>query len=437
MKDYFDILQIDEDTTKQDIEQAYTNMLKNYPAEQYPEKNIDIHEAYTMLGDEATRNACIDFHRMELSSKAVYAAAQQLIMDDRAGEAAKALEKAIKIEQYKTHLYYLLGIAYMNNEKSHKAIKAFEQVIESYPYDLYLNLYYSRACLDAKQYKKAIVCARRGYSLDNNNYLSIYFLVEGYMNTRRYDEAIEILTEAFKNSNFQDHQYTICAKLSYVYFLIGEYDESLKYMEQLLEISVDSDEAIETGMLLFEILEYYLEHRMFTEANICAEVILEMMPDRGDIEDIKNGLETILMLEPEYSRFEEDDFIPDGLKGLIANEIFPEESIQMSQEQKQAYKVLSEYQIFNDYSSYPIALRYMKNNYPNLYDLKSDFLDAIQDTKERKKLTNKNKAMFYQYHNVIEDMVEQWGDEFDEGYDDDYDDCDCDDEGSGIDKDEQ
>ena len=420
MKDYFDILQIGEDTTKQTIEQAYKSMLKQYPADQYPERNKDIQEAYLMLNDDAIKAACIDFHRMEPSSKIIYEDAQQSIMNSRDSEAVKALEKAIKTEQHKTHLYYLLGIAYMNIGKPRKAVKAFEQVIGSYPYDLYLNLYYSKACLDAKQYKKAIECARRGYSLDSDNFLSVYCLVEGYVNTRKYDEAISILTRAFNNPALQDHRYNTCAKLSFVYFLSKKYDESTKYMKQLLEISANGSEVIESGMLFFETLEFYLEHQMFAEANSCAEVILELMPYRDDIRDIKNGLETILMLEPEYTRFEEDDFIPDGLKGLIANEIFPEESIQMTQEQKQAYKVLNEYQILNDFSSYPIALRYMKNTYPNLYELRSEFLDAIQDTKERKKLTNKNKALFYQYHNIIEEIVEQWGDEFDEE-DDEYD----------------
>ena len=426
MKDYFNILKVDEDTSKQTMEKIYKEMLRKYPAEQYPEKNKDIQEAYMMLSDESTKAACIDFNRMEPSSKVVYADAQQSIMNGRCGEAVKALEKAIKMEQHKTHLYYLLGVAYMSCEKPRKAVTAFEQVIESYPNDLYLNLSYSKACFDAKQYKKAVECAKRAYSLDSNNFLSVFCLVEGYLNTHKYHEAIYILTEAFNNMELQERHYNICSKLSYVNFLLGKYDESIRLMKMLLKISANNDEVVESGMLFFESLEFYLEHQMFAEANSCAEVILELMPDRGDILDIKNGLETILLLEPEYTRFEEDDFIPDGLKGLIANEIFPEESVKMTQEQKQAYKVLNEYQILNDYSQYPIALRYMKNNYPNLYELRSDFLDAIQDTKERKKLTNKNKAMFYQYHNIIEDMVEQWGDEFDE--DEDYEDEDYEDD---------
>ncbi len=426
MKDYFDILQIDGNASEQTIKQAYENMNRQYPAKQYPEKNRDIQEAYVMLSDDATKSACIDFHRMEPSSRIIYMAAQQSIMNDRGDEAAKALERAIKTEQHKTHLYYLLGVAYMNSERPRKAVKAFEQVIGRYPDDLYLNLYYSKACLDAKYYKKAIESAKRGYALDSDNFLSVYCLVEGYMYSRKFDEAIRVLKKAFKNPAFEDRRYNICAKLSYAYFLKNKFDESLKYMKQLSKISTDGDEINESGMMFIEVLDFYLEHQMFAEADTCAGVIMELLPDRSDIADIKNGLETILMMLPEYTEFEEDDFIPDGLKGLIANEIFPEESTQMTQEQKYAYRVLSEYQILNDYSSYPIALRYMKNNYPNLYDLKSDFLDAIQDTKERKKMTNKNKALFYRYHNVIEDMVEQWGEEFDEDYGEDYDEDDWD-----------
>ena len=54
MKDYFNILKVDEDTSKQTMEKIYKEMLRKYPAEQYPEKNKDIQEAYMMLSDESS-----------------------------------------------------------------------------------------------------------------------------------------------------------------------------------------------------------------------------------------------------------------------------------------------------------------------------------------------------------------------------------------------
>ncbi len=424
MRDYFDILQIPGSATDQEIRKAYRRMLRQYPAQQYPERNRDIKEAYKVLCDPVAKIACLEFHLMGSESKQVYFDAQQSIIDNRAGEAVKLLEKALDSEQHKDHLFYLLGIAYMIMEKPRKAVRIFEQVIGNYPDDIHLKIYYSKACLDARQYKKAIESAKIGYESGKNNFLAVYCLVEGYIHTKKYDEASDVLREAFENPAFHDRRYNICAKLSYSLFLNGLYEESLLYMERLKEQDVDEDEILESGAMFLEILDYYIDSQMFPQAGRCAELILMLLPERSDIAELKRNIETILKLEPEYSKFEEDDFIPDGLKGLIANEIFTDALAGLSPEQIIAYAVLNEYHILNDYSSYLMALRYMKNKYPGLYSLKTDFLDAIQNTKERKKLTNKNKALFYQYQTVIEDLMEDWVDEYDDEYDEydeDYD----------------
>ena len=428
MRDFFDILQVPGDATEQAIKQAYNRMRKKFPAEQYPERNRDIEEAYETLCDQVSKTACLEFHHMGSASKIAYHDAQQSIVDNRAGDAAKMLEKVLDEEQHKDHLYYLLGIAYMNDEKPRKAVKAFEQVVGKYPDDIYLKIYFSKACLDAKQYKKAVESAKFGYELGKDNFLAVYCLVEGYIQTKRYDEAVIVLMEALENSKFQDRRYNICAKLSYILFLNKRYDESLNYMEMLKNQNTDEGEILESGAMLLEILDFYIDWQMFSEASRCAGSILKLLPERSDIVNLKNSIEAILRLEPEYRKFEEDDFIPDALKALVANEIFPDTSLDMKPEQIKAYAVLTEYQILNDYSSYLMAVRYMENKYHSLYELKKDFFAAIQVAKERKKMTNRNKALFYQYQGVIEDMMEEWGDEYgddedeyDESWDDDED----------------
>jgi tetratricopeptide (TPR) repeat protein len=414
MRDYFDILQIPGSATDKEIEQAYRNMLRQYPPQEFPERNRDIEEAYKMICDPVTKTACIEFYLMEPESKQIYFEAQQSIIDNKPGEAVKLLEKTLDSEQHKDHLFYLLGIAYMIMGKPRKAVRIFEQVIGNYPDDINLKIYFSKACLDARQYKKAIESAKIGYESGKNNFLAVYCLVEGYIYTKKYNKASDVLKEAFENPAFQDRRYNICAKLSYSLFLNGLYEESLIYMERLKDQEADEDEILESGTMFLEILDYFIDNQMFPQAGRCAEMILKLLPERSDIAELRKNIETILRLEPEYSKFEEDDFIPDGLKGLIANEIFTDTMAGLSPEQITAYTVLNEYHILSDYSRYLMALRYMKNKYPGLYSLKTDFLDALQNTKERKKLTNKNKALFYQYQNIIEDLMENWADEYDD-----------------------
>jgi len=426
MRDYFDILQVPEDASDQVIQQAYKRMKKKYPTKQYPEISRDIEEAYRVLCDPVAKAACLEFHRMSPESKRVYRDAQQSIIVNEPGNAVKMLKKALCSEQHKDHLYYLLGIAYMNDEKPHKAVKALEQIIEKYPEDIQLKIYFSKACLDAKQYKKAIENAKIGYETVKDNILAMYCLVEGYIHTKKYDAAANVLKEASENPGFRDYWYNICAKLAYVLFLGGRYEDSLLCMEKLTDQDVDDDEILESGGMFLEMLDFYIDTHMFTEAGRCTEIILELLPESCDDAGLKDRIKTILKLEPEYSKFEKDGFIPNGLKNLIANEIFIDTVECLTPEQMNAFDVLNEYQVLNDYNSYLMALRYMKNKYPAIYGLKADFLDAIQSVKERKRIINKNKVLLYQYQNVIEDLLEKWGGEYDEVSEDEYDNYDDD-----------
>jgi tetratricopeptide (TPR) repeat protein len=420
MRDYFDILQVPEDATDQAILQAYKRMKKKYPIRQYPEISRDIEEAYRVLCDPVAKASCLEFHRMEPESKRVYRDAQQSIIVNEPGNAVKMLKKALDSEQHKDHLYYLLGIAYMNEEKPHKAVKALEQIVEKYPDDIHLKIYFSKACLDAKLYKKAIENARIGYEALKDNILAVYCLVEGYIRTKKYGAAADVLEEAFGNPEFKDYRFNICTKLAYVLFLKGRYEESLLCMEKLIDEDVDEDEILESGTMFLEMLDFYIDKHMFTEAGRCTDIILKLLPEGRDHDGLKDNIKTILMLEPEYSKFDKDGFIPNGLKNLIANEIFMNSPAYLTDEQMKAFEIMNEYQILNDSSSYLMALRYMKNKYPVLYELKADFLNAVQVAKERKKLINKNKALFYQYQHVIEDLIEKWGGDYQEESEDEY-----------------
>ena len=95
----------------------------------------------------------------------------------------------------------------------------------------------------------------------------------------------------------------------------------------------------------------------------------------------------ILRTEPEVDRFDQDEFIPDLLKIYIASAITDLEAANLTEEQQRAYLILIEHQLLSDYSSYLIAARYLKTNYPARNVLMAVFLDAFLDSRERRKLS--------------------------------------------------
>lgn len=420
MKDYFEVLDIKDSAGEQAIRKAYEAMLEKYPVDRYPEKNMEIEEAFEALSNKSIRSACIEFHRMDTASKKAYIDARYAIAEESYNKAARILEKACKNEKYSVHLDYLLGIVYMNLGKPAKAVKVLEPVIYDYPNDIALVLLFIRACLAAKRYEMALVMAEDYYVDDKDNFDLVEVLAEGYMMIKKYSDATAVLVEALGNPTFSENRYNIAARLSYSLFMEKKFKKSLDIMERLADFPAEMDEVNESLELYINVLDFYIASHKFKEANRCAGAMLKLCPDREEIAGVKEGIEMILKLEPELAKFEKDKFIPDMLKIYTTNDTFPSNAGAIHAEQKKAYEVLLEYQILNDYSNHLMALRYMKNNYPALYEIKKDFFEGLQDPKERKKLHNKNKALFYQYQGVLEEMMDEWDDEDSSDYDDDF-----------------
>lgn len=414
MRDYFEILRINEDADDTMIEKAYREMIAQYPSDKYPSENSDIECAYRALTKRSMRDACLDFHRMQFYSKQVYKLAEQELAEGNYNSIIKLLDKAVKIETHNDHLYHMLGIACLGAEKYTKAIKSFEKILCKYPSDMDLLLHYSQACIAGKSFKKAIISASEGYKKENDNVLFALYLVNAYIQTGKYEEAEDILRECMENAAYQKSKYGICTRLAFVLSLEQKFDESLSYMEMLLTIEPDKEDLADSCEMLLNSMEYYLENDLYAEANRCMAVIINVLPDREDIIEAKKSIERILKLEPVFCRFEEDKAVPEGLLGLVINELFPETSTGMTQEQREAFTVMNEYQILLDFSGYLMSLRYIKTKYPEMYELKKEFFDGLQDSKKRKILKVKYQTLVCKYQDIFEEMMEEWEEEEEE-----------------------
>lgn len=424
MKDYFEVLDIDEQTGEQGIKKAYLRMLEKYPAEKFPEKNRDIEEAYEALTNPRKRHSCIEFHRMSDASKQAYRSAVDDMGKGDYPKAARTLEKALKDEKHATHLKFVLGLAYLNMGKPARALKMLEPVRYEFPYDIDLNIIYIRACLEAKEYDRALAGAEECYSIDKSNFVLIGLLADGYQMKKEYGEAAAVLMEAFENPAFLDRQYVIGSRTAYILFLDKKYPDSLEWLERLTALKADEEEKDAFFNVFMAMLDYFIGKHMFREAGRCAGAILGLMPDREDVAMVKKGIDVILSVESEIDRFDRDEFIPDLLKIYIASGIGELLAADQAEEQHHAYMALLERQLLSDFSSYLIAVRYMKTNYPALYRFKAGFLDAFQNSRERKKLENKNKVIFCRYQDVIAKMLEEMSAEYfgdEDGWDDDPD----------------
>ena len=295
MKNYFEVLDIDEQAGQQDIKRAYKRMLTKYPAEKFPEKNRDIEEAYEALSNPGKRHSYVEFHRMSSASKQAYLDARDA-MDRGICKSREDSGAAIRHEEHAVHLKYVLGIAYMNLDKPSRAVRMLEPVRDEFPDDIELNIKIIQACLDAKEYDKALAWAKEANDIGKDNFVLLGLLADSYQLMKKYDEALAVLKEAFGNPAFADRQFVICAKTAFILFLNEDYADSLEWMDKLAALKSGEMEKAASVEMFVVMLDSFIEKHMLLEACRCASAILELVPDRGDIARIKRGIEVIMSI---------------------------------------------------------------------------------------------------------------------------------------------
>lgn len=419
MKDCFEILNIDEYADESMIKTAIEEMINKYPPDKYPEQCSDIISAGKLLLNPLTRDSCLSFHHMNVESKRAYKMAEHELGSGKPASAIRILDKAIKTEEYADHLYYMLADACVKGGRYLKAIKAYERIISKYPNDVNMLLHYTEACIIGEKYQRALEAAQKGYLIDKDSILFMLYYAKASMHLGKYDAAEKVLREAIDNSSFYKQRHVIYAKIAFVLFVEQKIDEALEFMEMLPTLEAGEDEKIESGEMILNMLDGFLDSQMYSEANRCMCVILKLIPEREDIAEAKKKLENMLKLEPEFTALEEDGSIPECLLALIANELFPSFTTDMTEYQRKAYSVMNEYQIINDYTLYLLPIRYIKTNYPEVYRLKADFFDQLQNSKKRRILSAKYKTLIYQYQDAFDGMLDEWSDE-DDAEDEDY-----------------
>lgn len=408
MKDVFEILGIEEAADDAAIEKAYQVMVDKYPADRFPEEHADVVAAYKCIMKAENRQSCLAYHRMSHSSKQAIVLAENAVKEGNYDGAVKLLERIIKTEPHSEHLNYLLGQTCMEAGKYAKAEKAFEKLTKKYPKDTNLLMHLANACMDNQNFSKAVKTAEYGYSLDKNNIDFVYCLADGYAPLQKYDRAMAVLQEALQNPEFENEAMGIWERTALLSFLLGDHPQCLESMEKLAELEMEEEDRIHIGETFLPFVDFYIDKQMYPEVTRAMSAIMKLMPDREDIVEYKRNIDRIVKLEPEFTLLEEDAAIPDALTGITGSTLFPAEASDMTEEQKEAYLMMNRYHILEECNEYLMPLRYMKNKYPGLYELNTEFFGAVQDPKQRKILKTKLQTQIHRYRDIYEDMLEEW-----------------------------
>jgi len=134
-KDY-DILGIAENADKKEIKKAYFRLIREYTPEKDPERFQEIRAAYERLTEEADHpenNIQLEFPKDDKFAKSMFDQIQQLIYDEDYSKALKTAEEGARYYDDAECFLYMVAKCSILNDKSGKAVKAYEKLTKRYP----------------------------------------------------------------------------------------------------------------------------------------------------------------------------------------------------------------------------------------------------------------------------------------------------------------
>ena len=137
-------------------------------------------------------------------------------------------------------VHYQLGIVYFKKGKEYhkEAISEFTEAIGTGYRNIELMSFLGNIYAQSGDYRKAIECYEKAYDMDKKNTTHVFNLAWAYKQLKEYDKSIELFSRILKmDETKKDMLFITYESLGWLNYSTGNYDESLKYYENLLKIS--------------------------------------------------------------------------------------------------------------------------------------------------------------------------------------------------------
>lgn len=198
MSTYYEILEIDNNVSKEDIKKAYFKVMRKHPLEHQRQKLIQVRIAYEVLSNERTRKEYDNINSMPQDAKIKFNNINDLISGGRYKNAIFKLKELSEIYPEITIMKTLLGIAYLQNKNTGSATNIFEELVSKDENNSSFNGNLAYAYLLRGWQKKAIKQYKKAISLDIDNIFLTIGLSEAYLKDGNKNKAKGILKDLLK-----------------------------------------------------------------------------------------------------------------------------------------------------------------------------------------------------------------------------------------------
>lgn len=417
MEDYYEILGLNAEASKEDIKKAYFKLVRKYPPDRYETQFMDIRKAYETLSNEKTRKQYDLVNYLSTDIKYEYNSASTLLKEGDLTGAIRILEKILESDPGILIVKSLLAEAYLKNRNSGKALEMYKELTSEEPKNAAFAGYLANAYLMRGWQKKAIVAYNRAIELDSDNISLWMGLGDAHIKNEEYLEAKRVLEKALDVVGDISDNTIIYFKLIMLDIESESMSSMYKYLDKLTEVALNNNEIKDNvAWSLSHIAKYLMCVDNLEEAKSIIDRAAEILPKDKDIECTKIDIDNFKKYEDIFSELDMDDKIKDQVVGLVAFKIMPNMILGIEDDRKEVMTYFYEYEILENYSNYQSSIQKLKKDYPELYIVREDFFNKAISSTERKKLKLDYRKKLNKYKNVMGDIfdIEEDEDEYEE-----------------------
>jgi len=425
LKNYYEILGINQTATEMEIKKAYFNQVRKYPPDRYQEEFMAIREAYELLSDKKTKYQYDSMNNMSAFVINNFEIAKKWIEENELGAAISILEELVSYAPNLNVIKVLLGETYEQNENSGKAIKIFEELVKEEPNNAGFQGHLAYSFLDRGWHKKAIIAFTKAIEMDADN-LSFYLgLNDAHVSNNDLHSSKNILTKAiskFKESNSEST--SVYYNLIQTDIMLEDKEDMLKHLDALTKLAViNKDIKDNTAWTLAQLAKILLSANRTNEAEEIVKRALELSPNNEDILAIQENINSYENLENSFELLLNDARFHKNLKELIEIEIYKDELTGMDLMGKDGLIAVNELIILEDFHFFSVQIMLLEITYPQLYNVKREFFDATKDFSNRKDMIKKRKVQKQKFDALLRKFnytMDFDDDDLDEDDDDDF-----------------
>ncbi len=394
-QDYFQILEVPQNASSEDIKRAYFKMVRKYPPEKEPELFKLVRQAYDTLSDPQARGDYLDMLHHGGEIMQLYEEATDHMDKKSYPLAIRSLKKILALAPGEHGAGNMLGLCHLEMDEFSNAINVYESLTKKAPdVPLYWFNYGAAYHGQAKKLSdsdrnrsRMLEEARSKYEksidLESRNQIPYQAIADTYMDEKNYAQAENWIEKAIGADNKVDiDDLDSMFKLCLIYILSDRIQRVGEIARRIMSfIPEDPDVRLYVSHRFIEYARIMCEKELFHDGLEFIKAALRFDPSNSDLKKWSGSVQSVVDVSDQYAALKTDHTVIEPLHRLISLYLcdFWGQSKDIEHQRDAIFKDIMNH--FDQFTHQQIlsSITRLKSKYPALHHLNSKFLNEIEE----------------------------------------------------------